>query len=428
MTLKRSIAPSIQDPVVFDYNLPPINIQKLDNGTPLYWLNAGVQDVVEINWVFPAGIWYEEKQAVAQATAGQLKNGTLTRTAKQINEALEFYGASLKVSAGNDYTTLTLDTLTKHLPSLLPIVLDVILNPVFPEDELELYKQNAIQRLLVSLCECDFVANQQIDAALFGPHHPYGRYTQKQNIELLNASDLKNFHQLHYRFARTQLFMAGKVGDAEVRLMNSFFGLVAHDISEYKNTTSFETLAYPDKQIRINNDPNGVQGAIRIGRKFITRSHPDFAGVVVLNTLFGGYFGSRLMSNIREEKGYTYGIYSSIGAFTHDASLTIHTEVGSHVIDDALREIYKEMDLLCSEKADEEELLLVKNYLLGNILGDLDGPFSIMQRWRSMILNGFGIERFHQNIQTYKNITAEELHRLAQQYFDKKDFTEIVVV
>jgi predicted Zn-dependent peptidase len=154
----------------------------------------------------------------------------------------------------------------------------------------------------------------------------------------------------------------------------------------------------------------------------------DFRKFQLLNLILGGYFGSRLMSNIREEKGYTYGIYSSIGAFVNDASLTIHTEVGRDVIDAAVKEIYTEMDLLCNEKIDEEELLLVKNYLLGNILGDLDGPFSIMQRWRSLILNGFTIERFNENIHTYKNITAQELQVLAQQYFNKKDFIELVVV
>lgn len=423
----RSIAPEIQDPVSFDYTLPPINTHYLDNQTPLYWLNAGVQDVVEINWVFPAGIWQEEKPAVAQATAGQLKNGTTRHSSKQINEALEFYGASLKVNAGNDHTTITLDTMTRHLPSLLPIVLDVMQNPVFPDHELELYKENAIQRLLVSLRECEFVANQQIDAALFGPAHPYGRYAQKETVEALIADDLKAFHQKNYTLFNVKIFMAGKVNEQEVALINSIFGVFKN---EQHNPTqkSFEVSPSPDRQTRISNDPNGVQGAIRIGRRFITRTHPDFAAAVVLNTIFGGYFGSRLMSNIREEKGFTYGIYSSIGAFTNDASLTIHTEVGSHVIEDAVKEIYKEMELLCTEQVTEEELLLVKNYLLGNILGDLDGPFSIMQRWRSLILNGFTIERFNENIQTYKNITSEALQLLAQKYFDKKDFIEIVVV
>src|SRR4051812_21700959 len=120
MVLDRKTHPPIHDAIEFDYILPPVNEYRLANGLPLYWLNAGVQDVAEIDWVFPAGLWWEQKPAVANAVSSLLKNGTSKRTAHQINEALEFYGASLKVSAGNDYCVVTLYTLTKHLPTLLP--------------------------------------------------------------------------------------------------------------------------------------------------------------------------------------------------------------------------------------------------------------------------------------------------------------------
>lgn len=425
--IDRKIAPAIHDAIEFDYALPPINAEALGNGVPLFWLNAGVQEVVEINWVFPAGLWYEEKAAVAHAVSGLLKSGTTTKTANQINEALEFYGASLKVHAGNDYITLTLDTLTKHLPALLPIVAEVFADAQFPQHELELYQRNAIQRLMVSQRECEFVANQQIDVQLFGADHPYGRFTRKETIESLQREDLLAFHKKHLTVDGLKVFMAGKVGGAEVQLLNQHFGgfaKSAQGIVEPKHVLVPGT----ERKLHLSNDPNGVQGAVRIGRRFIRRDHPDFAGVVVLNTVFGGYFGSRLMSNIREEKGFTYGIYSSVGAFANDASLVIHTEAGRDVLEQTVKEVYHEMDLICSELVDAEELLLVKNYLLGNILGDLDGPFSIMQRWRTLILNGFGSDRFDLNIETYKNITAEELLVLAQRYLNKNDFYELVVV
>src|ERR1700761_4669674 len=118
MAIDRKIAPAIHDAVEFDYKLPPINKNTLDNGIPLYWLDAGVQDVVQIDWIFPAGLWYEPKASVAHATAGLIKNGTSKYSAEQIHEALEFYGAQLKAAAGNDYATVTLYSLTKHLPEL----------------------------------------------------------------------------------------------------------------------------------------------------------------------------------------------------------------------------------------------------------------------------------------------------------------------
>ena len=222
--------------------------------------------------------------------------------------------------------------------------------------------------------------------------------------------------------------MAGKIGQQEIDLVNRYFGVASIDAHTNNIQKEYSiTTASPFKSF-IENDPNAVQGAIRIARTIPNRHHPDFAPLVVLNTLFGGYFGSRLMSNIREDKGYTYGIYSSQSSYLQSGMLCIQTEVGKDVLQNAVDEIYKEMDLLLHEAIDEEELLLVKNYLLGSILGDLDGPFSILQRWRSLILNGLDQQTFNKNINTYKNITAEELQQLAKKYYLAADFFEVQVV
>jgi predicted Zn-dependent peptidase len=427
MILDRKTPPIIHDAIAFDYILPAITSEKLKNGIPFYWLNAGVQDVVQVDWVFPAGLWYEEKEAISQAVAGLLKNGTSKRSAKEINEALEFYGANLKVSPGSDNSTVTLYTLTKHLPKLLPIVFETLTDAIFPQEELDIYKQNSLQRLQVSLRQCDFVANQKIDAALFGEHHPYGRYSKKETIQALTREGLSTFYKKHFDLSGVTVFMAGKVGDTEVKYMNDVFGNITITATDVEPRT-FGGESTADKKQNIINDQNGVQGAIRIARHFPNRHHEDFAPMVVLNALYGGYFGSRLMSNIREDKGFTYGIHSSLLPMVHGGMLTVATEVGRDVIEPAVKEIYKEMEILCNELADDEELLLVKNYLLGNLLGDLDGPFSILQRWRTLILNGLAIEHFNRNINVYKTITAKEIQTLAQKYFNQNDFYEVVVV
>lgn len=427
MALDRKVAPAIHDAVEFDYKLPPINKQTLDNGIPLYWLDAGVQDVVQIDWIFPAGLWYEQKPSVAHATAGLLKNGTSKYTAEQIHEALEFYGAQLKVAAGNDYATVTLYSLTKHLPELLPMIFEIITDATFPENEVQIHKKNAVQRLLVNLRQCEFVANQRIDALLFGPDHPYGRFSKKESIEAVQREDLITFYKSHYTLADVQMFMGGKVSESDVKCINDIFGKIPLEKKERPNL-QFAITPSAERIHRVDNDPNGVQGAVRIGRLFPNRTHPDYSPMVVLNTLFGGYFGSRLMSNIREDKGYTYGIYSSVSPEKNGGSLIIHTETGKDVTEKAIKEIYYEMELLRNEVASDDELLLVKNYLLGGLLGDLDGPFSILQRWRTLILNGFTEEYFNNNIRIYKTITAKELQVLAQKYFVKEDYHEVVVI
>ncbi len=423
----RTIPPVIHDAIEFDYVLPPIQQVTLGNGLPLYWMNAGVQDVAEIDFVFPAGLWYEEKPAVAQTVAAQIKNGTSKYTAHALSEAIEFYGASLNVNTGNDFTTVTLYSLTKHLPELLPVVHEVLTDAIFPEEELAIYKQNAIQRLLVSLRQCDFVANQRIDALLFGPEHPYGRYSQQEKIESLTREDLLKFYRIHYNLSGMKIFMAGRVGEKEVQYLNKIFGSIPL-IQPESGSVTVPAVTPGQKILHLMNDPEGVQSAIRIGSLFPGRHHPDFAPMVVLNTLFGGYFGSRLMSNIREDKGYTYGIYSSLSPYVHGGSIIVQTEVGRDVSDAALKEIYDEMERICREPIPEEELLLVKNYLLGNLLGDLDGPFSILRRWRTLILNGMTEADFNRHVQIYKTISTDELQALAQKYFDRERFYEVVVV
>lgn len=427
MAVDRKTAPQIHDAIEFNYVLPPINTTKLDNGIPLYWLNAGVQDVVEVDWVLPAGLWQEPRQSVAQAVAGLLKNGTSKRSAQQINEALEFYGASLKVKPGNDHASISLYTLNKHLPQLLPIVFELLTDCIFPQEELDLYKQNVIQRLMVSQRECEFIANQRIDAILFGENHPYGRYSKREVIESLQRDDLVQFYNMAYNMDGVKIFVAGKIGEQETGWVNDIFGKLNLQPSPAGNMV-YDINTTEQRKHHIINDEKGVQGAIRIGSLFPNRHHPDFAPMVVVNTLFGGYFGSRLMSNIREEKGYTYGIYSSTSPMAHGGSYIIHTEVGRDVIEPAIKEIYHEMDRMCNEQVEEDELLLVKNYLLGNLLGDLDGPFHIIQRWRTLILNGMDVNNFNRNVQIYKSITPAEVQALAQKYLNKDNFHEVVVI
>jgi len=307
------------------------------------------------------------------------------------------------------------------------MIYELITDAVFPEHEIQIYKQNTIQRLLVNLRQSEFVANQQIDALLFGEDHPYGRFSRKEKIEAFSREDLLAFYSAHYNLANVKILMGGKVGDAEVKLINEVFGKTA--IADRKaKPMDFSAPPKHDRVVRVNNDPNGVQGAVRIGRLFPNRHHPDYSPMVVLNTLFGGYFGSRLMRNIREDKGYTYGIHSTATPYQHGGCLIVSTEAGRDVAEAAVKETYHEMEVLCNEPAPDDELLLVKNYLLGSLLADLDGPFSILYRWRTLILNGFTEDYFNDNVRIYKTVTAKELQALAQKYYKPEEFYEVIVV
>jgi len=423
--LDRTIAPKIVDAVDFDLRLKPYQKYILNNGVEVYAIDAGAEEVMMVEWVYYAGDWYEEKNLVAAATNFMLKNGTAAKTAFQINEHFEYYGAFLNRAAYNETSTITLHTLTKHIEQLLPVVREMLTDSIFPEEELATYKKIMQQRLSVNLLKCDFVAHRFIDAYLYGAEHPYGRFSRFEDYESLSREQLIAFYNKYYRQGKFIMFVAGKLPKNLEELLNQNFGDLANN--------RIGALNYPvkpagEKRQRITNDPNGVQGAIRIARPFPNRHHPDFLKAQVLNSLFGGFFGSRLMANIREEKGYTYGIHSYIQNHIQQTAWMVSTEAGRDVCDAAIKEVYHEMEVLRNELVDEEELLLVRNYMMGSILGDLDGPFQIIARWKNIILNGLDERYFYDSIKTIKTIKAEEIKQLAEKYFQPEEFYELVVV
>lgn len=425
--LNRKESPLIKDAVEFNLQLKPCQKFTLDNGVPVYAIDAGAQEVVQIELVFYAGNWFEQQKSVAAATNYLLKNGTSTKSAFEINEVFEYYGAYCNRSCFNETAVVSLSSLSKQLPNILPVVREMITDSVFSEEELDIYKQNSKQRIKVNLQKCDFVATRLIDAYLFGEQHPYGKYTNPEDLDALNNQQLKDFFSQYYLNGQCVIFVSGKLpADIETQLNNAFGNLSLKPFNNQLSTIVQSPAA--QQKYRIQNDAEGVQGAIRIARPFPTRHHPDFMKVSVLNTLFGGFFGSRLMSNIREDKGYTYGIHSYIQNHIHPTAWMISTEAGKDVCEAAIEEIYKEMKLLRDDLVDDDELMLVRNYLIGTILGDLDGPFQIMGRWKNLVLNNLDGDYFYRSIETIKTISAEELRELAKKYLNPEDFYEIVVI
>lgn len=423
--INRKQPPLVADAVHFDLHLKPYQKYVLDNGVPVYAVDAGAEEVMMLEWVFFAGNSFEDKNLVAATTNFLLRNGTSTKTAFQINEHFEYHGAYLNRACYNETATVTLHTLSRHIRELLPVIREVLTDSVLPAEELAVYQQNMLQRLKVNLKKNDFVAGRLIDAYLYGEEHPYGKYTHEEDFEKLNREELVDFYNRYYRNGKWVIFAAGKLPADLPTLLNQSFGDLHYEdmeIPEYFSSPSAQ------RKYRITNDENGVQGAIRMARHFPNRHHPDFTRVQVLNVVLGGYFGSRLMSNIREEKGYTYGIHSYLQNHIEQSAWMISTEAGKDVSEATIEEVYKEMQLLREVPVGEDELMLVRNYMMGSILGDLDGPFQIMARWKNIILNNLSEQYFYETINTIRNITAEELQLLAQKYLQPDEFYELVVI
>ena len=425
--LNRKTAPEITDAVKFQLSLPPHQKITLRNGVDVYLVNMGTVDTLMMNVIFYAGNCFESENGVAAATSFMLKSGTRKKTAYEINDFFEYYGAYLNRQSGHETADLTLHCMKKNFAELLPVVSELIADSIFPEEELEIYKKNMQQRLQVNLRKNDFIAGRLIDSYLFGTDHPYGKFSSIDAYAALNIQGIKDFYNQFYLRGRCAIFIAGPLPDDIQTLIETHFGSLLLSGSAKPDTEPRLILPTKEKNYRVTNDPDSVQGAIRIARNFPNRHHPDFQKMQVLNNIFGGFFGSRLMANIREDKGYTYGIHSYLCNLVQESALMISTEAGKDVTEATIKEVYFEMKRLCDEPIPEEELKTSKNFMIGTLLGDLDGPFQVAGRWKSLILNGLNEDYFYHSIETIKNIQPAELQELANKYLHAGDFYELAV-
>jgi zinc protease len=425
--LNRKTAPEITDAVKFQLSLPPHQKISLRNGVDVYLVDMGTVDTLMMNVVFYAGNCYEPSNLVAAATNFMLKSGTRSKTAYEINDYFEYYGSYLNRQSGHETAELTLHCMKKHFAELLPVVSELIAESVFPEEELSIYKKNMQQRLQVNLRKNDFIAGRLIDTYLFGPDHPYGRYSSMEDYAALSINGIKDFYNQYYLGGRCVIFIAGPLPAGIHSLIETHFGSLPLKGSAKPNPEDAAILPAIEKKYRVTNDPDGVQGAIRIARNFPNRHHPDFQKMQVLNNIFGGFFGSRLMTNIREDKGYTYGIHSYLVNLIQETAFMISTEAGKDVTEETIREVYLEMKKLREDPVGKGELKTSKNFMIGTLLGDLDGPFQVAGRWKSLILNGLTEEYFYSSIDTIKNIQPAVLQELANKYLNPAEFYELAV-
>ena len=421
MILDRTIQPIIT--TIQKIPLPEPEKTILSNGIPVYTTNMGTQEVMKMQIIFRAGRPFEKKHLVSRATSRMLREGTKNLTSKQIAEMTDFYGATISMPSSLDYSSLVFYSMTKHFPNLIGLVLELLSVPTFPEKELTTFIANTKQRLQIDLTKNDIVAYRKVTELMFGKTHPYGYNSNEAMYDNLTREDLVQHFKDNYHANNCSIFLSGKIDDNILSLLDQHLGQLPKGLS---NTAVFPTLA-PEKPKRLQFlIPNSLQKAIRIGRKTMTRQHEDYGGFMVLNTILGGYFGSRLMMNIREEKGYTYNIYSVQDSMHEAACFYVSTEVGNEFLQPALKEIYKEMALLQKELVSPKELNMVKNYILGNMLNMVDGPFRITDVIKTLVLENRSLDDFQQLVDLIKTITAEDIRALAQKYFDKKDMWEVI--
>src|SRR5258708_17106727 len=300
--LNRKLAPPFQK--TLSLSLPLADEVKLASGVTLLGIHGIEQNVVKIEVVFSSGKWFEPKIGLSQFTSALLEKGTSRNTAEQIADQLDYYGASLEIHHGFDFVSVSLYSLRTNLEHVFPLFLEILHDPSFRDDEWDLMKGIFLQNLKINNEKTSYRANSLIRKNIFGDQHPYGSSIEESEVNSLSPADFHTFFKTHFRVH--SIYWVGNLTDAQVSmLLHGFQSFSASGFSPEQaiGPSSSPVAQYVDKE-------GSLQSSIRFGKRSLLKTHPDYFDVLIFNHLLGGFFGSRLMQNIRQEKGLTYGIYS----------------------------------------------------------------------------------------------------------------------
>jgi zinc protease len=411
----RTEAPAFK--LIENIKVPEVEKLVLNNGVPVYYLNSGSQDVVKIELNFDAGIWQQTQPLVATLTNAMLLEGTSNMLSSEISEKVDYYGAFLHPQVDKDGASITLYTLNKYLSETITVLSDVIQFSTFPENEFTTLLNKRRQQFTVDSEKVKVLAGRKFQEVLFGADSPYGLTAKLEDFDKLKTSQLHEFFYHKYSSVNCRIVVAGKITKTTKSIIKASF---SDKFGNQNGSSSRQVIGTSSSGNKIHavQKPGAVQSAIRIGKPMINKQHPDFSGLKFLNTLFGGYFGSRLMANIREDKGYTYGISSLLISLKHSGYLAVVSEVGSEVAQNTIDEVKYEMSALHEHLVPEEELFRVRNYLLGELLRDIDGPFSASETYKSLLDFDLDFNFIVQMADSFRNITDRTLQDLAQKYLD----------
>lgn len=422
--LDRSQAPTIQS--IDKANLPQPVAHQLDNGIPLYEIKLGTQNVLKIEVNFKAGRWYEEHPLIAKTTSQLIKAGTTKNSAEEIANLFEYFGSSLKIDDGFNRVNIEFYCLVKHLDKLLPVLQDLITIPAFDPQELKKFVKRNKQNLKIQLRKNDIVAYREFTEQLFGKEHPYGYNSTEAYYQTVTIDKVRAYFDRQYTAQNCSVFVAGKTSPEVLALINKYLGVLPRGNSLPEPThTVLPQPPFAPVALSVNSD--SLQTSIRIGCRTFDRTHPDWDHFYMMNMVLGGYFGARLMQNLREKNGYTYGVYASMETLLYDGYWYIHTDVGNDVKDLAIAEIYKEIERLQVELVSEKELEMVKNYTLGMLLTSIDGVFNVASVVKSLVNSDIDLSYFENFTASIQEVTPEDIQLMAQKYLTKDKLLEVVV-
>ena len=421
--LNRNLAPEFKTINKIDFI--KANETFLDNGVPVYSINTGSQELTKIELVFNAGMYYQNRTLLAHTANALLESGTNKYNAQQISGNIDFYGSFLELEIAQDFASISLYALNKYLNESLVYIDEILKNSIYPQSEIEIHLANKKQLFQINSGKVSHLARRKFSELLFGPTHPYGLNIKEDDYETLKQNQIVDFYKHYYHYKNCFIVVAGCLPKDVNIILNKHFG--KDNWGSYSPSTKNNVpVSTSHQQKTLVEKKDALQCAINIGRVLFNKTHEDYFKFQVLNTVLGGYFGSRLMANIREDKGYTYGIGSGLSSMVHSGYFCISTEVSADVTQPALTEIYKEIKLLRENLVSDDELESVRNYILGQFLRSVEGPFALAEKFKAIKEFGLDYSYYDNYFKAVQTVTPNELRDLANKYLNEKDLIECV--
>ena len=398
---------------------------RMSNGGELYYFQNNALELVKIDFTFEAGSRLQEMKCLAHAANQLFAEATSLHDAGQVADFLDFRGIVVERMTDVCVGNVSFYFLRRYAEELFPLIREMFDSPEVTRPLLDAYVAKRRQQLALGFQKTAYVARNKYYETLYGFAHPLGTYANAADVDLLTVESVSDFIRRHYRLDSAHIMLSGYVDSDLLSLADRFFS-VGDGCCRVGEGVLPPPAPQPSSSEQWFPLANAVQSTIRIGRILpVEWSHTDYARFMVLNTVLGGYFGSRLMSNIREDKGYTYGIYSTTQIHRGSIAFYITADVAAEATQAAVHEVFEEIGRLQTDLVPTDELELVRNYMMGDFIRSIDGAFELSERHRQMVATCVD-ERLSTNlIEAVETTTPEQLMTLAQKFFT--DMVTVIV-
>ena len=398
---------------------PEFTESAMPNGVAVYLVENHAQPYVSLMLTLRSGASHDGALAgLASFVGSMLLSGAGSRDAEELAEAIDFLGATIDVSAGRDDITIKVGVLTRYLPDALDILADLVLRPTFPADEVARERRHAIASLKQAQSDPAYLASVQFRREAYDST-PYGTEVDgtEESIARIRRTDCVAFHRAHFTAGNAFIVAAGDVDAATLlSMLEARLGAWSGERPAPVEWTTPEPGVTP--RVVVVDRPEAMQSTIRMGALAISRRDPDFIPLVTLHTLFGGYFNSRINHNLRERNGYTYGAGSTIEALAMPGTFSVRAAVGNDVTAPAVREIFAELRAITTELITDDELTMVKNFVIGSQSLQMETPGQVAGFVRTVALYGLPHDYYERFPKAVRELTRERIHDVAKKYLN----------